>query len=223
MLSAIVTLFNRERYIGEALESVLAQTEPPDEIVVVDDGSRDASAEVVRSSFGERLRLISQANQGPAVARNTGLAATHGDVVAFLDCDDLWEPRKLELQHAALKAQPGLDLVFCRMSPFLSPEIGEDELPAIDPALREAFMASGMMARRTAFDRIGKFDGTLCGPEVTDWISRAAQAGLHLKVLPEVLMRRRVHHGNMMRSNSAKRDFVRMLKRRLDEKRASAS
>ena len=115
-VSVLIPCYNRERSLGEAVQSALAQSRPPAEVVVVDDGSTDGSAAVA-----ERLnrpgtppvRVIRQANAGAAAARNRGLAECRGEWVAFLDSDDVWAPDKLERQLAAADAAPDADLVFC--------------------------------------------------------------------------------------------------------------
>jgi glycosyltransferase involved in cell wall biosynthesis len=96
-ITAIIPVHNGERHLAEAIQSVLAQTLPPGEIIVVDDGSTDASAAIAQS-FGAPVRVLAQPNLGPAAARNLGLAHATGDLLAFLDADDLWTPNKLARQ-----------------------------------------------------------------------------------------------------------------------------
>jgi len=107
-ISAIIPAFNAERTIARALHSVLAQTRPADEILVIDDGSTDKTVDVVRS-FGDRVGLIMQANAGVSVARNAGIASATGDWIAFLDADDEWLPKKLALQAEHLERHPEID------------------------------------------------------------------------------------------------------------------
>lgn len=108
LISCIVPVFNGERYLWEALESIFAQTYRPIEVLVVDDGSTDGTG-AVAASYGSRLRYLWQPNAGPAAARNRGLEAARGEFVAFLDADDLWHPEKLARQMARFAARPGLD------------------------------------------------------------------------------------------------------------------
>lgn len=105
LVSVIVPAFNAERWISETLRSVLSQTHASLQVIVVDDGSTDATAEKVCSFSDARISLISQANQGAAAARNRGLGLASGDLIQFLDADDILGPDKIEQQVAALRAQ----------------------------------------------------------------------------------------------------------------------
>jgi glycosyltransferase involved in cell wall biosynthesis len=111
-ISVVIPCFNRERRIAAAIESALAQTAPPSEVIVIDDGSTDRSA-AVAASMGPPVRVIRSENRGPGAARNAGIEAARGDWIAFLDSDDEWHPQKLELQRRAIAHFDGVDLVFC--------------------------------------------------------------------------------------------------------------
>lgn len=117
MISVVIPVFNGAAYVAQAIDSVLDQTVPPTEVVVVDDGSSDSTAEVVQR-YQPRVLYRRQANQGPGAARNLGIRESKGEFLAFLDSDDLWLPEKLRLQKAALDEDPELNLVFCHMSRF---------------------------------------------------------------------------------------------------------
>jgi glycosyltransferase involved in cell wall biosynthesis len=109
--SAVLASYNGERFLRSTLESLLAQSAPLHEIVVCDDGSRDGTRELVLS-FGERVRLVAQENRGVSAARNRAAALASGDVLAFCDQDDLWEPRKVEVQRRQLVERPELGFVY---------------------------------------------------------------------------------------------------------------
>ena len=116
-ISVIVPTFNRAHQIRHTLETVLGQTEPPSEVIVVDDGSTDAT-EAVCEAFGSRIRYLRQENSGVSAARNHGASMAHGEAFAFVDSDDVWDPRKLAFQRAALSTAPeagwsitGLDVI----------------------------------------------------------------------------------------------------------------
>ncbi len=110
-VSAIVIMYNCAAFVADALISILAQTRPVDEIVVVDDGSTDDSAQQVQPFLRYGVRYVRQENRGPSAARNRGLALSTGDVLAFLDCDDLWLPHKTEVQLRYLADHPQVGLV----------------------------------------------------------------------------------------------------------------
>ncbi|CAG0941402.1 partial heptose III glucuronosyltransferase, partial [Anaerolineae bacterium] len=109
-LSVVIPVYNGEKFIGRALESVFSQTVPPDEIIVVNDGSRDGTAQKL-AEFGDRIQVISIPNGGVANARNVGLKACTGDLIALLDADDIWYPDKLEKQLAVMQRYPAIG--FC--------------------------------------------------------------------------------------------------------------
>src|SRR5438045_2731868 len=111
-VSVVIPSYNRAHLIGETLDSVLAQDVPGMEILVVDDGSTDATEAVVLGRYGDRVRYVRQANGGPACARNTGIREASAPLIAFLDSDDLWSPGKLRKQLEMLRRDPSLGLVF---------------------------------------------------------------------------------------------------------------
>ncbi len=110
-ISVVVPAYNAERSIGETIESILNQTMPPTEVIVIDDGSLDGTAGVVRG-FGTRVKYERQENAGASAARNRGIALAKGEYLAFLDADDLWLPQKLEKQIALLERNPDLRWVY---------------------------------------------------------------------------------------------------------------
>jgi glycosyltransferase involved in cell wall biosynthesis len=111
-ITTVITCFNRQDRVGDAVRSALEQTLPPDEVLVIDDGSTDGSQSVL-ASFGSRIRVIKTANQGFPKALNLGVAEARGDWIAFLDSDDIWKSTKLERQVDALREFPESALVFC--------------------------------------------------------------------------------------------------------------
>lgn len=111
-ISVVIPCFNRERRIAAAIHSALGQELAPLEVIVVDDGSADHSADVA-DDFGDPVRVLRTPNRGPSAARNRGIEEAKGDWIAFLDSDDTWTPDKLTRQADAVSAYPGVDLVFC--------------------------------------------------------------------------------------------------------------
>jgi len=191
-VSLIIPTFNSGRLVVEAIASALAQTLPPDEIIVIDDGSTDDTQERL-AQFSPPVRCIRQENQGVAAARNRGLAEATGDVIAFLDADDVWFNRKLELQLAALAEHPEICMLGTRVINWpagAAPSVAADTDLPIGKVLwerlvvRNYFVTSSVIVRRSALEKVGGFDPALRGPEDYDlWIRLAetAQVGnLHL-------------------------------------------
>src|SRR5713226_5813779 len=114
-VAVVVPAHNAEDFLDETLESVWAQTTPPSEVIVVDDGSTDRTADIAQR---HRVTLLSQGNRGPSAARNTAIRATTQPWIAFLDADDVWEPEKLEAQWQAVQACPEAGAVFCDFIEF---------------------------------------------------------------------------------------------------------
>ncbi len=221
-VSALIPLLDGERYVGEAIESALAQTRPCLEVIVVDNGSTDGSVDVVRG-FGPPVSLHIEPNRGIGFARNAALRAANGDCIAFLDCDDIWDPRKNELQLGALEADDTLDLVFGHMRQFLDPGL-DPEMAArlkIPGAPQPGLIMGSMMASRGVFDRVGPWERAWEAADGLAWLVRARALGLREKMLPEVVAQRRVHGANQSFHNHEHRhEWVRLLKESLDERRS---
>jgi glycosyltransferase involved in cell wall biosynthesis len=211
-------VYNGERYLAQAIESVLGQTCPPQQVIVVDDGSDDGSLPAARA-YGEIVECVSQPHGGAAVARNEGIRRATSGFVAFLDSDDVWEPAKLERQLAA-HAAVGADILFTHVTEFR-------ETPADGAAgLRSmaGLIPSTAMIRKTAFERVGGFNPTWRVGEFIDWYMRATESGLRSHVVPEMLVRRRVHGENTgLRDKDGQQDYARLLKAALDRRRRAVS
>jgi glycosyltransferase involved in cell wall biosynthesis len=201
-------VFNGERFLAEAIDSVIAQSYGNQEIVVVDDGSTDGSAEIARS---RGVRYCLQPNQGVAAARNTGLAAAQGELIAFLDQDDTWLPHKLEAQVAFLADRPWVDLVISPIEIVVEP--GATPMTWFEPDWRmevqTVVQLGAMLARKRCFDRVGTFDTRYEVASDTDWILRVRDAGLVLETALDVCMRYRMHEHNSSRQETLLHEEVR--------------
>jgi glycosyltransferase involved in cell wall biosynthesis len=202
-VAVIIPTYNYGRFLAEAIESVLAQTLVPAEIVVVDDGSTDGTAEIV-AKFGDRVWYVRQENAGVCAARNRGAAESSGEFIAFLDADDSWEPEKLEKQLEKFAEDAEIGLVHCGMREFDSEtgetvqfyvEGGEGELwrelvlwegPAVNVS------GSAVMVRRRAFEEVGKFDTAIKVGEDWDFCYRVARRW-KVGFVPEALLNYRSH------------------------------
>jgi len=214
LISCIVPVFNGERYLGETLDSILAQTYLSLEIIVVDDGSTDGTAAVV-AGYGKRVNYVWQANAGETAARNRGLNTAQGEFIAFLDADDLWHPEKLARQIARFQERPEIDLSFTRFQNFWMPELTLEEKryqahPLSQPV--SAYTICTLLARPATFEKFGNFpDHNPLRPQNMIWFLHAAEQGAIIEVLPDVLMYRRLHSANLSRKNALE-DFFPILK-----------
>jgi glycosyltransferase involved in cell wall biosynthesis len=207
-VSVIIPTFNYGRYVGTAVESVLAQTHPDVEVVVVDDGSTDSTASVL-VPFGPRIRLIRQSQMGVAAARNRGVRESTGDLLAFLDADDYWHVRKLERQVAAHGSSPNAGLVHCGIQ--LVDEHGRDSgvrqegisgLDATSLLLMESSVlggGSGALIPRPVFEEAGGFDERMSTSADYDLYVRIASRW-PVVLIPDLLVYYRLHGQNMHRN-----------------------
>ncbi len=216
-VGVVIPVRDSERWLGEAIASVLGQTRPPADVVVVDDGSEDASARIAEG-FGEPVRILGQSPAGIGAARNRGIDEVRGDLLAFLDADDLWIQTKLQSQSEAMRARPDLDLVFGQARQFSRLDAGRP-VPIDD--LQPCHLCQAMLIRRSAFERVGSFDVSTKVSEMLDWLLRARELGLTEETLAEQVLWRRVHDRNhSWRHRGSRGEFARTLKASLDRRRA---
>jgi glycosyltransferase involved in cell wall biosynthesis len=207
-VSVVIPAYNRAELVADAIESALAQTAPDLEVIVVDDGSTDATRDVVRAYVARapgRVRYLWQPNQGVAAARNAGAAAARGRHVAFLDSDDLWNPEKLARQLPVLEADPALGWVSAYADVV---DAGGRRLLGRKPAqppgstleelvVRGTAPPSTFLVRREALAQVGGFDPRAAGMDELDLCLRMAQRGWRTVCLEEPLIRYRRHGGGL--------------------------
>jgi glycosyltransferase involved in cell wall biosynthesis len=208
-VSVVIPSYNSSRYLAEAIDSVLAQTYQDFEIIVIDDGSTDSTAELV-AGYGDRVRYYQQHQRGPAAARNLGIRSARGRYVAFQDADDLWMPDKLAKQMALLERRPELAMVFCGHTAF------DVEGPVTwcrglekrrwlmkGDVVQNIFLNSEIgtptvMVRRDVFDSVGGFDEDLqIGEDDNLWMRIASAYPVEL--LDEPMAAVRVHSKGISR------------------------
>jgi len=211
-VSVIIPTYNYGHYLSEAVNSVLSQTFPIDEIIVVDDGSTDNTEETVRT-FGDKVMYVRKENAGLSAARNTGIEHSTGDLVAFLDADDIWYPEKTEKQVALFEVDEEIGMTYSCVREFES-DTGEtittwcegkegwlaDDLLRFEGAAVIAVGSTGLI-RRDVFEKVGKFDMELRHSE--DWdlsyrISREFKIGFVREILVDYR-----NHGQNMHKNVA--------------------
>lgn len=220
-VSVVIPVFNCEAYIWEAVESVLAQTYPSVDIIVIDDGSNDGSAKVL-AGFGDSITYHFQENRGLGAARNSGLDMAQGEYIAFIDSDDRWLPDKIELQMSYMLEHSETDIIFTHIRQFFSPDIASSlrrklQIPVVElPGL----FATTCLATSECFRRAGQFATDLRVGEFIDWYTRALDSGLKSHLMDDVLAERRIHNDNMgTREKDSRADYLKVLRMSLQRKR----
>jgi glycosyltransferase involved in cell wall biosynthesis len=208
-ISVVIPARNAGAFLGDALDSVFAQGLDAPEVVVVDDGSTDDTVRVARS-YGRGVEVLSQPQSGSGRARNTGLEATSGDLVAFLDADDIWTADKSALQLPVLEQDPRTGLVFADVISFQDGrqqdrtffEEREFDGRCVPSSifLYDIIFTSTVILRRTCLDAVGQFDGSLAIGQDTDlWLRIALE--FPFAVVNRPLVKRRLHASNVTRDN----------------------
>jgi glycosyltransferase involved in cell wall biosynthesis len=222
LISVIIPVFNGAKYLGGAIESVLAQNDFRLDVIIVDDGSTDDTAKVSKS-YGSSVRYYYQMNAGPAAARNYGITSARGEYFAFLDADDLWTADKTRRQWLEFEAKPELDMVFSHIENFYSPDLTQAEKDQIDipVIIMPGYHAGAMLIKKAVFLAVGLFKNELRIGEFIDWYARAQELNLNSIMLPDILMKRRIHRTNLGISQRDQRSgYVHALKAALDRRRA---
>jgi len=232
LVSCIVPVFNGEAYLREALDSILAQTYRPIQVLVADDGSTDGTAAIVEG-YGDSVRHLFQPNAGAPAARNFGLQSAAGDFIAFLDADDLWHPQKLARQMERFEVQPDLDVCVTHLQAFWIPELAQEAESFRDHRLSQpvpGYVTVTMLARRRLFeaDAVGQFETSLNVGDPLDWFLRAGECGVKFELLPDVLVSRRMHQSNLSWQEGVRKmtrdmeeSLIRVIKASLDRRRRS--
>lgn len=199
-VAAVVPAFNAARYLAETLDSLLAQSPAPAEIVVVDDGSDDGTGAIARAYADRGVRLVRQANAGSAAAKNAGAAETTAPLLTFVDADDICPERSIAARVAVLTNDPALDGVAGRVECFPSPEIDPRALASlvIPQGPQRMWLSGALLLRRAAWEKVGLFNTSLgLTGEFIDWIARARALGLAMGEIDDVALRRRVHPASL--------------------------
>jgi glycosyltransferase involved in cell wall biosynthesis len=222
LISVMIPVYNGEAYLGEAIDSVLAQSYRPIEVIVVDDGSDDASGEVARS-HGGTVRYQRQPRAGNGAARNRAVALATGNLFTFLDADDRLVPGALARLTDVLRADPSLEAVYGHVREFLSPDLDADALARLRPPIDRiaGCLPTNMLMRREAFRRVGSFSTGLKVGVTVDWSARAQELGMATTLLDDVLFERRLHASNNgIREQEHRSHYLHVVKAALDRRRA---
>lgn len=223
LVNVVIPAFNSAGFIANTLQSAYAQTYKALEIIVVDDGSTDETAALVRASGAN---YIYQQNQGAPAARNRGLHESNGMFVAFLDSDDIWLPEKIERQMACLNANPDADFVVCHMKACLVPGAawpGSLQRQYYDKN-PPAYLPSGLLIRREVFDLIGDFDPSMLIGDDSDWLFRANDAGVKHQILQDVLLEKTIRPGSLSSDvDETQRSLLKQIRESVQRKRSQES
>ena len=219
-ISVVIPVHNGERYLAECIQSVLDQNLAGLELLVIDNGSTDGTADVARAFSS--IRYFHLADKGLSKALNHGLEQCRGAFLAFLDADDLWPPNRLAVQLAVFARSPAVELVFGHVEQFISPELEESakaKLNIRDKRLPGRYRGT-MLIRQESFWRVGQFEPSMDFAEFIDWYMRAAEHHIREVMLPDVVTLRRIHGANLGYTERLKRvEYARVLKRGLDRRR----
>ncbi len=204
-VSVIIPTYNHDRFVGQAVDSVLAQTYPDFEVIVVDDGSTD-STQTVLAQYGKRIKYIYQENKGQPAARNKGLLASQGVYLLFLDSDDIISPSKLELQVSLLEARPDFGLVYSGRQ-YISQDgkvLGEVRPNRQGQLLKDMLLrrfilgtTGVVVVRRECFTKAGLFDESLLKGDDTDLWCRIARAGYAFGCVEQPLIQYRIRQDGL--------------------------
>jgi len=223
LVSVILPVYNGQQFLAEALDSVLAQTYPQMEVLVMDDGSSDNSSSIATQYLTIVYHKL--AHQGVAAARNAGVRLSTGDILAFIDQDDLWTPDKTAEQVEYLQKHTEVDVVSCHTEFFL------DGIASKPDWLREArfqkpgknFTLGSSLIRRSVLESVGLFDTVYKSASDHDWFVRALDAGNQIGHMEATFLKRRLHQGNHSNDTSSVRELIAIHRSSIHRKRDQRS
>jgi len=227
-VSVIIPAYYAAAFVREAIESSVVQTVPPQEVIVVDDGSTDDTGAIADAVAREHrvVRVIHQDNDGPAGARNTAIAVATGEYLTFLDADDAMAPDRIEFQVGYLLAHPGTDIVIgaversAEAGMELDREFLKHEMIAAEFA--EGINLMAMTARASAFAELGMFDPSYRLSEDYQWLVRAHRKERTIALVPRIVGRRRLHDANVSsKVDDVRNQMFRVLREHIREQKRS--
>jgi glycosyltransferase involved in cell wall biosynthesis len=198
LVTVIICVYNGEDFLAEAIQCVIEQDYPATELIVVDDGSTDSSAEIA-NSYPQATLISHPENLGLPSARNTGIQAAAGEYIAFLDSDDLWPANKVSTQLEFLQKNPEYKFGFTQEK-FFFEDMQERPNWTQKPAFQDvhvAYCAGSMLFHRSVFETVGRFNPEFRNGDTTEWVFRAKDKGFRGGVVEEVLLFRRIHEQNL--------------------------
>ena len=223
LISVIIPAFNAEKYVAEAIRSVLSQTYKNVELICVNDKSTDNSLSILES-FGDKIILIdNEDNRGTAESRNKGIRLARGEFLAFIDNDDVWEGNKLEVQMNQFNNDPRLDILFSYMQCFISPDLSEEvkKLRHCPPDPIPGYIPSTILVKRTSLEKVGYFESKWKNGESFAWILKAKEVGLNFGIVDDILVKRRIHETNkgVLDSSASRSEYLKIIRESLDSRK----
>ena len=221
-VSVVIPVYNGEKFLGEAIASLLRQTIRPHEIILVDDGSTDRTPQVA-AAFGQQVCYYRQERQGPPAARNFGLAKATGKWISMLDSDDVWPDNSLELQLTPVKVDPSIQVVVGHALLWRGPNPEPATLPFELPTDPRLILNLGSaLILKSLFEQLGPLNAHLFYCDDWDWFMRVRELGIRMHIHRGLVLYYRRHDGNLTNNRKLDNHFVvQMLKQSLDRRRAA--
>lgn len=220
-ISVVIPAYNASATLSETLDSVAAQTLPPDEVIVVDDGSTDSTASIA-DEHRLQPRLINKPHSGAAASMNLGVRIAAGECLAFLDADDLWSADKSRLQADYLAEHGEIDAVLGHFASFVCPSAPASAARrfVVPPDPQPGWLSGTLLIRADVMRRVGPIAEDLSIGYAIDWFDRARAASVRFHMLKSVVLRRRLHPGSLAtRSLARDAGMVEMARRAIARRR----
>ncbi len=224
-VSIIIAVYNGEKYLEAAIESVLAQTYPHLELLIINDGSTDNTRAII-NKYAPFIRSFHQDNQGQPATQNRGIREATGDYISFLDADDLYYPHKIASQVAHLQSTPHLDMVFGHVEQFICPALPDQirEKWRCPPGSSPGYLAAAGLFRKATFEKVGFMNEKNPIGLFIDWYMRATEAGMKHVMLSDTVFRRRIHGNNIgIREQNTRLEYLKIVKAALKRRESCGS
>jgi glycosyltransferase involved in cell wall biosynthesis len=210
-VSIVIPCYNAASYIDDTLQSLFCQTYEDLNIIFVDDGSSDSTADTL-SLYKNRITLIQVAHGGASKARNIGVTAAKGGLIAFMDADDVAHPNRIEKQVAVMESEPDTDLCHSNFCNFSQSNVTDLIANKCIGSLTPRYLCGTVMMRRKTWSQVGPFNEGLQIAEYIEWQLRAIRTGIRMRYIDEVLYFRRIHAGNNSKNVGLYGDYARVLR-----------
>jgi len=215
LVSIVIPVYNGARFLADAIESALEQTYRPVEVIVVDDGSTDDTAEVI-DRFAA-VRSVRQDNAGPSAARNRGMSLAAGSLLTFCDSDDRYRPSKVDVQVQHLREHPDVGCVLVGHETFYEAGVARAKWEQDEGGTQP----QSVMARRSVFDVVGGFDPSYRFAEGIEWLGRVRSAGIAIDTIDGSYVDRRIHGANLSYERAGmQQNLLRVMRERIAHERA---